>query len=212
MPDCFGVSFDGCGRIDSNMVLRNCNIVNSVASATDGALIWTNTTDVEDTLFANNSRAVVFELSTGTPFTFTGLSWDSNVFDVRNEIASTDITISYGTGSTPTKEDVSGSTTTLTGSVQLTINVEDEAGDPIENAQTSIHQTDGTQLMNEDTTAGGVAAEAYSGSTPQDIIVKCRKSEDTDSPRMAPFSATGQIVAVTGFSLTITLKPNPVLN
>jgi len=209
--DCFACSFNGCGRITTNMEWRNCSVLNSVASATDGAMIWDDTMNVQSTLFANNSRAIVFEASTGTPFTFTGLVFSGNTFDVRNEITGSDITINYGTGSLPTNEDVSTSTTTLTGSVTMKITVEDEAGDPIQNVQTSIYDLSNNELMNEDTTAGGVATEAYSGSTPQDIKWRCRKSEDTDSPRYLALSGTGQIAAVTGFTLTVTMKPNPVL-
>ena len=102
-------------------------------------------------------------------------------------------------------------TVTINATVDLTINVEDEAGNPIQNAQTAIYLLDSpfTELMNEDTTAGGVATQAFNYSTPTDIKIRVRKSETTDNPRYQAFSATGQITA-SGFSLTVTLKEQPV--
>ena len=84
---------------------------------------------------------------------------------------------------------------------------------PIQNVQTSIHtnNTAFTQLMNEDTTAAGIASESYAGSTPQSIVWRCRKSEDTDNPR---YKAQSGIDTITtdGFTLQVLLEENPVLN
>lgn len=119
--DCFGCTFDGCGRVDSNMEIRSSNFINSTTSTSDGALIWNSTTNLQKCVFANNSRAIVFESTTGTPFTFDGLTFNSNTFDVRNESGGS-ITVNITNGSTPTKEDIGGgSSTTFSSSVTVTL-------------------------------------------------------------------------------------------
>lgn len=117
--DLFATTFSGCGRLDSNMEIRNCNILNSVALATDGAYIWKSDSDVQKCLFVNNSRAIVFESATGTPFTFSGMSFSANTFDVRNESGSA-ITINQSTSNASTKEESSGAIT-LVNSTTLTL-------------------------------------------------------------------------------------------
>ncbi len=124
--DCFGCTFSGCGRVDSNMEIRNVNVLNSVAAATDGAFIWSDTTNLQKGVFANNSRAVVFEATTGTPFTFTQLTFGGNTTDVRNESGGA-ITINIINGTTPTVEDIGGgsATTLVVDPVAATITIRD---------------------------------------------------------------------------------------
>ena len=97
--------------------------------------------------------------------------------------------------------------------VTLTVNVQDkDLLTVIQNVQTSIHLKDSpfTQLMNEDTTAGGVASESYAGTTPVDVVWKCRKSEDTDSPRYFPGSGIATITTA-GLTVDVLLEQNPFL-
>ena len=111
--DLFATGFNGCGRIRSNMEIRNCTVLNSVAAVDDGAYLWESTTDLQDCLFVNNSRAIVFEATTGSPFTFTNLTFGGNTFDVRNESTGS-ITINIVGSDTPTVENNGGgSATTL---------------------------------------------------------------------------------------------------
>ncbi len=203
--DCFACTFDGCGRIESNMEWRNCNILNSAAAATDGALLWDDATDVEDSLFAGNSRAVVFESSTGTPFTFSGLVFSGNTFDVRNEITGANITINYGTGALPTKEDVSTSVTTLTGSVSVSVTVTHE-GSPVEGAAVYLETTGATVVLNGLTNASGVLAGAFSGTTPATIDADVSGVKFSSGPiPYEYFNLGGTIEAVTGYSTTVLL-------
>lgn len=93
--------------------------------------------------------------------------------------------------------------------VTITINViRDDTEAVLQNAQTSIHLlSDGTQLMNEDTNASGVATEAYNYSGDVQAILKVRKSEDTDNPRFRAFS---QIITIgsSGYSTTVRMVVN----
>jgi len=126
----------------------------------------------------------------------------------------TSATISFTTGSTkPSVRNGTGASATVTGSVDMTITVLDKVTLlPIENVQTSIRLADSpyTELMNEDTTALGVATEAYGGSTPVDIVWRARKSENTDDPRYFGESGVDEVTP-TGFDLTILMEENPFI-
>jgi len=97
-------------------------------------------------------------------------------------------------------------------STTLIVNVQDKNQDPIQNAQTSVHllASPFTEFMNEDTTALGVASEPYTYTGDLDVVVKVRKSEDTDNPRYFAASQIAQI-AITGLNVTITLEVNPFI-
>ena len=122
--------------------------------------------------------------------------------------------VASGGGQNFSVDDAAGITVTVVVQpVTLTVNVQDKDDlTPIQDAQTSIQLLDSpfTQLMNEDTTAGGVATESYSGSTPVDVVVKVRKSEDTDNPRYLPESQIAEITS-SGLTLTISLEQSPFL-
>jgi hypothetical protein len=119
----------------------------------------------------------------------------------------------HGTG-TPTMTDDLGNTWAAPVTVNLEITVQDKADQlPIQDAQTSIYLVDSpfTELMNEDTTAAGLASAAYIYAGDIDVVVKSRKSEDTDNPRYFAESQVAEITA-TGLTLTLSLEKNPFLN
>ena len=153
--DCFGCTFNGCGRLDSNMEIRNVNVLNSVATTTDGAFIWDANTNLQRGVFANNSRAIVFESGTGSPFTFTAMSFANNTFDVRNESGAS-ITINIVDGSTPTKEETSG-TITFVSSTQVTFTGMKD------NTEVRVYKTsDGSEVAGiEDATAGSADNRSF---------------------------------------------------
>jgi len=95
--------------------------------------------------------------------------------------------------------------------VDITITVQDEGKDPIENAQTAVFLLDSpfTELMNKDTSVAGIATESYGGSLPVDISWRVRKSETTDNPRYFARSGTGEVTS-NGFTLTVTLEESPL--
>ncbi len=120
------------------------------------------------------------------------------------------IVLDYGVGTVDKFEDDAGGSYVPPVSRTLTVNVQDEAQDPIENAQASIHTTAGVELLNADTNASGVATAPYVGFVPTDIFWRVRKSETADNPRYFAKSATGQITT-DGFTITVTLVVNPFL-
>ena len=124
------------------------------------------------------------------------------------------IVLNGGVGVVDYFTDDSGVQWTPPSTVTLEITVKDKITlAAIQNVQTSIHLKDSpfTELMNEDTTVLGVASEAYSGSLPIDVVWKCRKSDDLDSPRYRGDSGITTI-GTEGLNLTVLLEENPVLN
>jgi hypothetical protein len=99
--------------------------------------------------------------------------------------------------------------TVINNSVNLEITVQDEDTDPIENVQTAIYDTNGNQLMNEDTNVSGIATEAfnYPGS-PVDIEIRLRKNSPGDT-RYVNVDTTGQIGSG-GFTLLVTMQEDTV--
>jgi len=155
---------------------------------------------------ANSDTARVNLTSSGSE---THILWSADAAVLNDTDGAVTINVS-DLGDTPTHRNESTTeTTTVNNTVTLTINVEDEAKVAVQNAQTSIFLLDSpfTQLMNEDTTAGGVAAEAYSYLGDVDIKWRVRKSETADNPRYEPRSGTGQITS-SGFTQSVTLKVN----
>lgn len=132
-------------------------------------------------------------------------------YDIENTHANLIEIGNDGTSNAQYENENPGSIDIVT-SVDLTIYVQDEDKNPIQDAQTSIHLLDSpfTALMNEDTLVTGYAEETYNypGST-VDIVVKTRKSDSADDPRYQAFSAIGTITAA-GFLLAVTLKEQPL--
>lgn len=122
--------------------------------------------------------------------------------------------VASGGGQNFSVDDAAGMTVTVVvAPVTLLITITDKADDlPIENVQTSIHLKDSpfTELMNEDTTASGIASESYAGSTPVDIVWKTRKSDDLDTPRYFAQSGLGEITTA-GFTLSVLMEENTII-
>lgn len=121
--------------------------------------------------------------------------------------------VDAGVGTVDYFTDDAGGTFTPPVSRALTVTVQDKSTLALlQNVQTSIYLKDSpfTELMNEDTNASGVASETYTGTVPVDVVVKARKSEDTDSPRYFGESQLSEITT-SGLTLTISLEQNPFI-
>lgn len=172
----FSNFYDGCGRISFGaMQVRNCTVLNSVTDATDGAVLWDSNTNIAECSFINNSRAVVFESTTGTPFEFQNVSFDPSTNAVRNE-SNGAITINItGTGGTvPTAENAGTSTTTIASAVSLEVNGVTE-GTRCSMIASSGSLT-GQELLGGYASSAGSVTSTFTGSTPQQVIVKARNS------------------------------------
>jgi len=166
--DCFGNTFTGCGRITSNMEIRNCNILNSVAVSTDGAVLWDSSTNIQSSLFANCSRAIVYEATTGTPFAYTGIKFSGNTVDVRNESGGA-ITINVSGGDTPSTEDIGGgSSTTVNSTVSVTVTPLTAGSEVRAYLTGTATEVDGTE-----SSSGSSHTLSLASGTAVDIVILC---------------------------------------
>lgn len=115
-----------------------------------------------------------------------------------------------GGGDTPTIRNGIGASVVINNSVDITITVLDEAGDPIEDARVRVEDDVSTVLMNEATPANGIAVESFNfaGDTP--ITVRVRKSS-TGGTRYFPANTSGTITT-NGFVVTVTLIADGIVS
>ena len=204
-----GCSFESCLQVvpkDANV--DDCFFINT--SDVDAAILWNETIDIAGCSFIGNTTGAGVEMpsAVGTPYSYNNLTFSGNTYDVLNSSGSA-ITINKSNGANPSTYE--GTTVTFVGSVTLTITVQDKDQTVVATAQTSVHLLNSpfTELMNEDTNASGIATESYGGSTPVDIVLKVRKSDNLDDPRYKPYSATGTITS-DGFAQTVTLEEESI--
>ncbi len=122
------------------------------------------------------------------------------------------ITINVNSGSTPSVRNGSGASTTVAASVTVTMECLDENGDGIQNVQCSMFlDSDLSEVLNADSNASGIATTGFSGSTPAGIHWRMRKGSGSGSGgNFKKESGIGTIETGTGFSVTQTLKLNPI--
>lgn len=205
------VSFADCGQFDpvGAPVIRNCTFAET--DNVDAALLWNENIDIQDCNFIANTDGAAIEMpgAAGTPYDYNDLVFSVNTKDVLNSSGSA-ITITKSGTSNPTTSE--GSAVTFSGSVTLTITVKDTSGVVIQNVQTAIYKTaDRTELMNEDTTAAGEATQAYTGATPVEVEVRCRKGS-LGATKYKSFSSVQTVAAGTGLTLAVTLEEDPYNN
>lgn len=198
----YSVSFLKCSQFDpvGAPVIRNCIFAETVD--TDSALLWNENIDISNCKFIANTTGAGVEhpSAVGSPYTHTNLTYSGNTYDVLNSSGSS-ITITKSGTSDP--DSYEGSTVTFQASLTITITVQDKDTDPIQNVQTAVYKvSDRTQIMNEDTNASGVATEDYTGATPVDVEIRCRKS--SSGTKYKSFSTLGTLSG--DFNLLVTLQ------
>lgn len=174
---------------------HNCKKINFITSGTPTTQYMTRFIDSSD-------YAVTWD-----QFNFFGVYTSGTIQHGRNEGTNADVTIDVATNGNVDDTDftnTAGGTVTANNVVTLNVTVKDIAGVVIQNAQTAIYTTGGTELMNEDTTAGGLATETYNYSGDTNVFVKVRKSS-TGATRYRSVSSP-QTITADGLSVTITLE------
>lgn len=209
-------SFVHCGQVDLGAVIARNLTFSGYTLDTDAALLWNGSINIKNSAFLGNTDGTndphAIEHPAAGTFDYYGLSFAGNDYDINFSAATGNLVIGNQPGSNASSYEVTstGGTVTINTTVTLKITVIDQAKDAIQNAQTSIYLLDSpyTELMNEDTTALGVAEESYNYTTNTDIKWRVRKSATTDNPRYFARSGTGQITDG-GFTLSVTLEVNP---
>lgn len=203
----YGGTVNKCKQFDPVGAPKIRNCVFSETVDTDAALLWNENIDIEDCNFIANvdppgGAGIEMPSNVGTPYDFDDLIFSGNTKDVLNSSGAA-ITITKTGTSDPTTSE--GAAVTFSGSVTITVTVKDTDGAVIAGVQTAVHKTaDRTELMNEDTNAAGVASQAYTGATPVEVEVRCRKAS-LGATKYINFSSIQNVVASSGLSLSVIL-------
>jgi hypothetical protein len=216
-----------CGQIDPGGGDISGALVDASAVAEDtGSVLWNDAGDpdtkIDGSTFimgANNHHAIEFGTSAGsvinlTNMTFTGFSTSNgspnSVLSFPDMGSDTTWTVAH-TGTTGTisyKKDRAGDTVSVSASAPITITVKDTGGTLLDNVQTAVYKvSDRTEIMNEDTVSG-VASANYTGSTPVDVEVRCRKASG-GSTKYKNYSSE-QVVSGSGLTLSVTMVEDPL--
>jgi hypothetical protein len=157
----------------------------------------------------------------GTGYSYSG-TWSSQTWDACfYAYTAGALIINQSGGSGLTVRNATGTSTQVNNAVTIRVEVADEAGDPIENAQTSLHAletvgtiTEGDEIMNKDTNASGVAEDTgfnYEGAfdpSGLDVVCDVRKSS-SGTTRYFAFSQDVTIDS-DGLLVFVTLIEDPI--
>lgn len=180
--DCFSNVFDGCGRIYFGTAeVKNCTILNSVADTDDGAVKWDSSTNLSYCSFINNTHAVVFESTTGTPFSFSNIKFSPTALGVRNESGGS-ISIGISGGDEPTAENTSGSETAFTSSVPFSLSNVVSGTEFYMDARTGGAMTEGDVILGPLT----ITTDPYTTTVPGNQPFKIRLCNASGTPKYEP--------------------------
>lgn len=194
-------------------VWYNDNGGTNTIGLTDGARYYVNV--ISTTNFslhrskenANSDTNRVNLNNTGTGETHTFYSGNAAIVNTSGGA----VTLNVTNGSPMSVRNVGVASTTVSASVSVTITVQDQATNPIQNVQTSVYLiSDGTEVLNTDTNASGVASGSFAGTTPASIKWRTRKSSPGDTKYVAQ-SGLGTIGSG-GFDLLVTMVENTINN
>ena len=158
----YGGVIAGCGQFDpvGAPLLRNLTI--SGYTGTLGAVLWNENINIQKCSFiantdvTNNPAAIEHDVSAGSPYDYTDLTFSGNDFDGINT-AGADITVNLG-GISNAANDIGANTITYLSSATLVMTVTDKAGDPVAGAFAYIDDNDNVPyIMNTTTSVLGVA-------------------------------------------------------
>jgi len=216
-----------CDQVDPNGGdLSYASVLESTVtgggSAGGGALYWNDTADpntyINDSVFTKGAGSHhAIEFGTSAPQTINLTNITVTDFSASNQQTTSALyfpdtggDVTWNVAHTGTSGTLSyykarsGDTVNITSSVAVTITVKDTDGNSLSDVQTAIYKiSDRTEIMNEDT-VGGVAAENYTGTTPVEVEVRCRKAS-SGSDKYKNYSSV-QTISSTGLTMTVTLQ------
>lgn len=222
-----------CGQIDPgggdlSYSFINKSSVTGGGSAGGGALLWNDSADpntyINDSTFikgAGSHHAIEFGTSAPTTINFTNMTFTdfstsnqqtTSVLYFPDTGSDTTWTVAHSgtTGTVSYYKARTGDTVTISSSVPIVITVKDQDGNLLSNVQTAVYLTTDTTytspIMNEDTVSG-VASENYTGSTPVDVVVRCRKAS-AGATKYKNYSSL-QNIGVSGLTLSVTMVEDP---
>ena len=224
-----GNTFNDCGQIDANGAdFRGTTVKGYEGTANTSALIWTPATDPNGLLDAMSfemattaTHAIEFGILSPLTMTLTGIDfsgYDTGVtinqndspLHIKRTTGTVTINLSGCSGINEYGYRTDGATVVLAATVPLKVTVVDRGGIAVVGAQTAIYKvSDDTELMNEDTIAGGIASAdfAYPGSDVP-VYIRVRKSSIGTTRYKNAFA--GGTVIDTGLDVRITLTEEGV--
>jgi hypothetical protein len=198
-------------------VLTDSAIIDSPAAA---GLFWDVNTDPTGDLngmtfesagghaieFGKNSPSSVTLISqTYTGFNAANGNVDSTFYN--NTGGALTINVSGASGNTTYLNGV-GASTTVSSSETVTITVNDPDGTGIEGAAVRVEEDPGAVLISQgNTNASGVYTFSFTGTTPENVLIKVRLIG-----WKVPPPSKGTIAGGTGLTATFTLSPDPTVN
>lgn len=217
-----GGTYDAIGITQGNADISGCTIqtraATSVATITDPD--FTNLADID---FAQSGAGHALEISAAGTYTLNGLrgldttggfgadTTDSAALDITASTGTVTLNITNG-GATPTYK-TAGATVVINNAVDLTVTVTDSTdGSALQDARvyltadTGGPETVGTVLINELTTAAGVATESYAYTSDQPVTGWVRKST-TPGALYKEASLTGTITSG-GYTQSAPMTPD----
>lgn len=200
-----GVTFTDCEQFRplGAVVIRNCAFTET--AAVDGALLWDEDIDIEESVFiANTSGAAIeHDTSTGTPYDYYDLVFSANTYDGYNS-SGTNITVNNN-GTSNAADDTGPNTITYLSSATLTLTVKDELGNAVGSANAYIDDDNESPfIMNTTTNATtGVASVNWTGGAVTAARWRVRKYG------FKPYSASIDIPASGTVNIPVTLIKDP---
>ena len=148
----YSCTFIDCEQVDANggCSIRNCFIIDT--SSTSGALLWNESIDIQKCKFISNTigAAIQHPSAVGSPYSYYGLSFSGNTYDVNNTSGSS-ITVNYDSACSPPPSTYTGSTVTFQTSITITVRHVKSGDEPSEYARVAVYrQSDMYEIMNKD--------------------------------------------------------------
>jgi len=229
--DILNSTFRGCNAITApGSNLSGTQVLVPTVAANTSALIWNVNTDpnglLDNMTFSKGTNAhhaiefgtaLVLPMSiTLTGINFTGFSATEGgtngdeTLHIKDTEGTLTINLVECTGNIGYRTE--GATVVISASVPITVTVKDKAGFAISGVRTGVYLTsDRTEVINLDTNGSGVASGSFTGSTPAECEVRCRKASSTDNPKYIAFSSI-QTISTTGLDFAVTMIEDTINN
>jgi len=214
-----GNTVDSCGQVDLGRVVVRNNVFASTIDSYGGtnpdgsAILWNSNINIKNCDFRNNSDATydlhAIQHDTAGTFTYDGLVFLGNDYDIHFTPASGDLTINASNDANPNTSEIEGTgTVTINNAVTVLVKVQDKDLNDIQYVQVAVYKTsDRTEIMNKDTDSNGEASESFNYLSDTGIEVRCRKAS-SGSTKYKNFSTLGTITS-SGYTLLVTLEEDP---
>jgi hypothetical protein len=113
-----GTTFDQCGQVTANQAIIRACTFSGYSPDGDAALLWNSTINIKNSQFIANTDGTndphAIEHSASGTFTYIGLTFSGNDYDINFSAASGTLTITATAGSDPASYEITGSGTSVT--------------------------------------------------------------------------------------------------